>query len=144
MGHRLFPATILGCAMVVALVYGMAWAQVPAGERTEAPGVTIFPTQERTITIHRNGSVVGTQNVPGDVGILIHADEGVVTPSGGCGQFEANGEIWVVPFPRPEAPRFPDRLSDAFANAPIVVSFRNSRVTIAGPCRLKHRTTEPR
>jgi hypothetical protein len=118
----------LGCWLLTST----AFSQSPA----LPGGITIFPTQERTITIYRNGMAVGVHEVPGNVGIFVHADGGVASPSPETDwQFVArgNGEIRLVEFPLPAAPRSPDRLRNAFASAPIVVSFKNSRVTVTSP-----------
>ena len=108
-----------------------AFSQVPA----QPPGITIFPTQERTITIYRNGVVVGVHEVPGNVGLHVQADGGDAPPSVDTAwRFVAQGtgDIRFVEFPLPDAPRSPERLRRAFAAAPIVLSFSESRVTVTG------------
>ena len=121
-------STALGCAILASA----ALSQVPL----HPPGITIFPTQERTITIYRNGVVVGVHEVPGNVGVHVQADGGVAPPSADTDwRFVAHGtgEIRFVEFPLPDAPRSPERLRTAFAAAPIVLSFSDSRVTVTGP-----------
>jgi hypothetical protein len=121
-----------GLAVTLALLAGSALAQTPA----TSMGITIFPKQERTITIYRHGLVVGVQQVPAHVGPHLTADGGVTPPgSGSNGHFVAHGtgEIRLVEFPLPDVPRSPGRLADAFATALVVLSLRDTRVTVSGP-----------
>ena len=119
-------------AVACALLASTGFRQTPA----QQGAITIFPTQERTITIYRNGAVVGVRKVPNTVGVHVQADGGVLPPSAETGWHfvaQGNGEIRLVDFPLPDAPRSPERLRNAIAAAPVVLSFKDSRVTVTGP-----------